>query len=197
MVQVAFTSMSPDAFLAWERDQPERHHYVRGEIFAMAGGSARHSFLSGQMIRLVGHGLLGGPCNVHTADLRLGVAEDHFVYADAVVVCRPMLFRTSTTDVVTNPSLVVEVLSKSTESYDRGDKLAAYLALASVQHVLLVSQRKPRIELYTRHEDDTFRYEILETGARVTLDRLEAERAPITLRIDEIYADAFELAGEV
>ena len=111
--------------------------YVRGEIFATAGGSARHSFLGAEVIGLLRQGLLGGKCNTHTADLRLGVANDHFVYADAVVVCHPMIFHAGTTDVVTNPSVAVEVLSKGTEAYDRGEKLAGYLALASVQPIVL------------------------------------------------------------
>jgi len=124
--------MSPEEFLAWERAGAERHHYVRGELFAMSGGSARHSYLGAQMIGILRQGVLGGRCDAHTADLRLGLASAHFVYADAVLVRRPMEFRARTTDVVTNPSVVVEVLSKSTEAYDRGDKLAGYLALPSV-----------------------------------------------------------------
>jgi Uma2 family endonuclease len=152
MVQAMTSHMTPDEFLAWEREQrDERHHYVRGELFSMSGGSARHSYLGAQMIGLLRQGLLGGPCNAFTADLRIGLAADVFVYADALVVCRPMTFREGPTDVVTNPSVVVEVLSKSTEAYDRGEKLAAYLALGSVRHVVFVSQRIQRVEIYTRH----------------------------------------------
>ena len=85
--------------------------------------SPRQSSLGAQLIGLLRQGLLGSPTNVYTADLRLGLAS-----ADAVVVCPPMELRPGTNDVVTNPSVVLEVLSKSTEAYDRGDKLAGYLA---------------------------------------------------------------------
>jgi Uma2 family endonuclease len=185
--------MSPVEFLTWEREQlGERHHYVRGEVFAMSGGSARHSFLGAQMIRLLGQGLLEKPCSAYTADLRLGLASDLFVYADAVVVCRPMTFRPGTKDVVTNPTLVVEVLSKSTEAYDRGDKLAGYLALASVQHVVFVSQRQARVETYTRQADGSFRFEIRGVG-----EALDLVAVGVALQIDDIYAGAFELPGDV
>ncbi|MBX3202114.1 MAG: Uma2 family endonuclease [Labilithrix sp.] len=185
--------MTPDAFLAWEREQrDERHHYVRGDVLAMSGGSARHSFLGAQMIGLLRPGVLGGPCNVFTADLRLGLASDFFVYADAVVVCAPMTFRPGTKDVVTNPSVVVEVLSKSTEAYDRGDKLAGYLALPSVRHVVLVSQREARVESYARQDDGSFRYEILAAGGALRLDALG-----VTIAVADVYAGAFDVPADV
>ena len=184
--------MTPDEFLAWEREQPnERHHYVRGNVFAMAGGSPRHSFLGAQLIGLLRQGLLGSPCNVYTADLRLGLASDFFVYADAVGVCPPMELRPGTNDVVTNPSVVFEVLSKSTEAYDRGDKLAGYLAVPSVRQVVLVSQREPRIESYARQGDGTIRYEILAAGGGLRLDAVG-----VMLGVDDIYAGAFEMPGD-
>jgi Uma2 family endonuclease len=186
MSQPVTAAMEPDEFLAWERVQlGERHHYIRGEVFAMSGGSARHSFLGAQMIRLLGHALLGTSCNAYTSDLRLGLASDVFVYADAVVVCHPMTFRPGTKDVVTNPSVVVEVLSKSTEAYDRGDKLAGYLALASVEHVVFVAQRQARVEIYTRHDDGTFRFEIHQSGGSFSLPGIE-----VTLDVDAIDAGA-------
>ena len=184
--------MTPDAFLVWERAQPDtRNHYVRGEIFAMSGGSARHSFLGAQAIGLLRQGLLGGPCSAYTADLRLGLADDFFVYADAVVVCRPMTFRPGTKDVVTNPSVVVEVLSKTTEAYDRGDKLAGYLALTSLRHVLLVSQRERRVEMYSRQDDGSFRFEIHEAAATLDLTSVRMK-----LSVDELYAGAFDVPGD-
>jgi Uma2 family endonuclease len=183
--------MSPDAFLAWERTQPERHHYVRGEVFAMAGGSPRHSHLAARVIAYLERGTRGGPCDVHTSDLRLGLANDDFVYADAAVVCRPVSMRPGTTDVVTNPTAVVEVLSKSTEAYDRGDKQAGYLALPSVMHFVLVSQRDRRVEVYTRQPDGSFRFEVHEGGSTLRLEHVGTE-----FLVDELYQGAFELPGD-
>jgi Uma2 family endonuclease len=189
----ASSGMTPDAFLAWEREQvSERHHYLRGELFAMSGGSARHSFLGAQLIRLLGQGVLGGPCQAHTSDLRLGLGEEFFVYADAVIVCRPIAFRPGTTDVVTNPRVVVEVLSKSTEAYDRGDKLAGYLALTSLDHILLVSQRQARVESYARRRDGSFHFEVHAASGKVALAAID-----MTLSIDEVYEGAFDLPGDL
>lgn len=190
MTALQRAAMTPAEFLAWERGQLERHVYIRGEVFAMAGGSPRHSRISARVIARLDAGLAGKPCDVHTSDLRLGVG-DQFVYADAVVVCRPTQLRPHTNDVVVNPTVVVEVLSKSTEAYDRGDKQAAYLTIPSLAHLVLVSQREPRVELYTRQPDGSFRFTVHGAGATIELDRVG-----LVLAVDEIYAEAFELIGD-
>ena len=192
MTQPAATPrMSPDAFLAWEREQREPHIYFHGEIFALSGGSPRHSRLSSRVIARLDTALSGKPCDVHTADLRLATDDEHVVYADAVVVCRPLAFRAGTTDTVTNPVVVVEVLAKSTESYDRGDKQAAYLALPSLRHLVLISQRAARVEVYTRESDGAFHFDVLGAGDVLRLEKIGAEIA-----VDDLHAGVFELPGE-
>ena len=183
--------MSADEFLAWERGQAVRHVFHRGEIFAMAGGSPRHARLAVRVASRLESALEGRDCGTYSSDLQLDLVGAHFVYADAVVVCGPVLLRPGTKDVVTNPKLVVEVLSKSTEAYDRGIKQAAYLALASVEHYVLVSQREPRVEVYTRQDADTFLYRAYVAGEVVALDRVGARFA-----VDDVYAGAFEIPGE-
>lgn len=185
------SGMAPEAFLTWERIQSERHVYFRGDVFAMAGGSPRHSRLASRIIARLDAALGSGICDVHTSDLRLGLSVDHFVYADAVVACRPLTLRPGSVDVVTNPRVVVEVLSKSTESYDRGAKQAGYLALASIEHFVLVSQREPRVEVYTRESDGSFRFRVHEAGSIARLERLD-----VALEIDELYAGVFDLPGD-
>jgi Uma2 family endonuclease len=183
--------MAPDEFLAWERAQADRHSYFRGEIFAMAGGSPRHSRLGARVVARLDAALGRTVCETFTSDLRLGLDEEHFVYADAVVVCRPMVLRPGTTDVVTNPRVVVEVLSKGTESYDRGAKQAGYLALASLQHFVLVAQRERRVEVYTREGDGSFRFQVHEAGAIARLSAIDA-----AIVVDELYEGVFELPGD-
>lgn len=184
-------TLGPDEFLSWERLQTERHHYVHGDVFAMAGGSARHSYLATRTIVLIGRSMGRGPCDIHGSDLRLGVDAAHFVYADAVVVCRPLELRAGSTDVVTNPRVIVEVLSKGTEAYDRGDKQAGYLALPSLEHLLLISQREPRVELYTRQGDGSFRFTVHGAASTITLQTIAA-----MINVDELYEGAFELPGD-
>jgi len=186
----ATARLSPEEFLAWERDQAERHVYARGDVFAMAGGSPRHSALAARTIARITAGLRDGECNVYTSDLRLGLSEDQFVYADAVV-CGPMTLQPGTTDVVTNPTVIVEVLSRSTEAYDRGEKQAAYLALPSVRELVLVAQREPRVEVYSRREDGSFRFVVYGLGGAVRLETLD-----VTLDVDGLYAGVFDLPGE-
>lgn len=183
--------MTPDGFLAWEREQRERHVYFDGEVFAMAGGSPRHSRLASRMIAILDALLRGKACDVHTSDLRLGIGPEHFVYADAGVVCRPIELRPGTNDVVTNPVVTVEVLSRTTEAYDRGDKQAGYLALPSLHHFILVSQREARVESYVREADGSFRFRVHGAGAEVRLARLDG-----VLSVDELYDGAFSLPGD-
>lgn len=132
----------------------------------------------------------GGPCRVFTSDQRLGLPGDQFVYADALVVCGAPALRPGTTDVVTNPAVVVEVISRSTEAYDRGDKQAGYLLLPSLRHFVLVAQREPRVEIYTRQDDGSFRFEVITTGAA------QLTTVGVTLSMEDLYAGTFELPGD-
>lgn len=157
----------------------------------MAGGSPRHSQIAGRAIALLQAGLGDGPCDAHTSDLRLGLGDEQFVYADTVVVCRPVELRPGTNDVVVNPTVVVEVLSKSTEAYDRGDKQAGYLATPSLAHFVLVAQREPRVEVYTRQDDGSFRFTVHGPGARVRLQRIGVE-----IDVDELYRGSLDLPGD-
>ncbi len=183
--------LGPEEFLAWEREQRERHIYVGGEIFAMAGGSPRHNGLSAQIIAALVAGVRGRPCSVLTSDQKLGLPSDEFVYADAVVTCGPLTLRPGTTDVLTNPNVVIEILSKSTEIYDRGDKQKGYLALPSLRHFVLISQREPRAEVYTRQADHSFRFEVVGAGGTIQLDGIA-----VRVAMDELYAGALDLPGD-
>jgi Uma2 family endonuclease len=191
MAETAARTLTPHEFLVWERSQQDRHIYVRGQVFAMAGGSPRHNGLCAEVIARLADGLRGGRCRVFTSDQKLGLPKDQFVYADAVVVCGTLELRSGTTDVVTNPRVVVEVLSKNTETYDRGDKQQGYLSLPSLEHLVLVSQREPRVEVYTRQTDGSFRFDVVEAGGAVRLERLDLE-----VDVDALYSGVFELPGD-
>jgi Uma2 family endonuclease len=190
-VQPAGSKPTPDEFLAWEREQADRHFYVHGEVFAMSGGSPRHNRLIAKLTARLDAGFGGTPCTTFSTDQRLGLADDVFVYADVLVVCGPLALRPRTNDVVTNPSIVVEVLSKSTEAYDRGDKQKAYLALASVEQYVLVSQREARVEVYSRQSDGSFRYDVVDAAGEVLL-----HHGAVRIAIGELYAGVFEIPGE-
>ena len=183
--------MTASEYLAWEREQPDRHEFLDGEVFAMAGGTLRHNALVAAVTTELGVRMRGGPCRVLSADQRI-VARDgeHYVYADASVVCGVVELAANTNDVLANPSVVVEVLSKSTEAYDRGKKWDGYQRIGSVTDYLLLAQSTARVEHFQRGEDGEWTYRVAEKGGRVAL------RNGVLLEVDAIYAGAFELEGE-
>src|SRR5689334_21602496 len=104
--------MSAREYLAWEREQPERHVFLDGEVFAMAGGSPRHSALGAAMVLALGTAFRGGPCRVLSSDQRVVLGEGtHYAYPDVSVLCAPLILARDTKDTLANLSIVVEVLS--------------------------------------------------------------------------------------
>jgi len=183
--------MTPLEYLDWERAQTSKHEYHSGEVFAMAGGSPRHNFLSlaaGAELRAA---LRGTECHALSSDQRIAAsAGTRYVYADAVVVCGRVRSEAGTTDVLANPGVVVEVMSPSTEPYDRGDKWEAYQRLASLSDYLLISQTATRIEHFQRQDAGTWRYRTLEAGGTITLSN------GASIPVDAIYQGAFELEAD-
>ena len=114
-------------YLAFERASPQKHEYVDGEVFAMSGGTGEHAAIAAGLIRELGNAVFGRGCWVHTSDMRVKIPETpSYVYPDASVVCTRPEYLDDTRDTLTNPQVVVEVLSESTEAYDRGEKFASY-----------------------------------------------------------------------
>jgi Uma2 family endonuclease len=181
--------VTPEEFLAWEREQPERHEYRAGEVFAMAGGSPRHAALSANLVAELRSVLRDRGCQVFSSDLQVGLADGSYVYADVTVVCGPVELHSGTRDVVANPRIVVEVLSPSTESYDRGLKWDGYRRVASLTDYLLVSQDLPRIEHFSREPDGSWRYRVAGVGERVALVN------DAGLAVDAVFAGALGLPG--
>jgi Uma2 family endonuclease len=156
-------------YLAWEREQPTRHEYFDGEIFAMAGGSMRHNALCVRMSTALAIAPEHQGCVTLSSDQRIGLGDRKYVYADVAVVCEAIEADPHADDVLTNPGAIVEVLSSSTEQYDRGAKWEGYRRIASLRDYLLVSQRKPQMELYQRTSADTWSYRAFGPGEHPTL----------------------------
>ena len=139
----------PTAYLDWEAEQTEKHEYLNGEVFNMAGASEAHVTIAGNMFMALRNHLRGGPCSVFISDMKLRVEQANaFFYPDVLVTCAEAdrahrLFKTA-------PCLLVEVLSPSTSAYDRSEKFAAYRTLPSVQEYLLIDSERPRAELFRR-----------------------------------------------
>lgn len=157
MSTVAKTLLSPEEYLARERRADFRSEFYRGEMFAMAGARWEHTLVKDNLAREAGNRLKGGPCQVVTSDLRVKVnATGLYTYPDLVVVCDEPQFDDQVRDTLLNPRVIVEVLSDSTEKYDRGTKFAHYRQLPSVQEYVLIAQDRPLVERYVRQADDTW-----------------------------------------
>ncbi len=181
--------MSAEQYLEWERVQPGKHELHEGEVYAMAGGSPRHNLLSSAAASELRASTRSLGCHTLSSDQRIAVLPDQrYVYADAVVVCGKLETEPGANDVLTNPSVIVEVLSPSTESHDRGMKWAAYQCVASLTDYLMLAQAQVRVEHY-RREPDGWHYQVLGVGDLITL----ASGAKVD--VDAIYAGAFDIEG--
>jgi Uma2 family endonuclease len=141
-----------DDWLTAERAATQgRSEYVDGEVFAMAGGSETHNLICGNVLRELGNRFKGRPCYVYTSDMKVRVESANLgAYPDVMAVCGERLFWDQCKDVITNPALIVEVLSDSTEAYDRGDKFTHYRTIPSLRAYLLLSQHRVSAEIYLR-----------------------------------------------
>jgi Uma2 family endonuclease len=179
------TGLTPAEYLAFERASAEKHEYADGEIFAMAGCSREHSLITGNVYGELRSALLDRPCELHTSDMRVQIAaRGRYLYPDASVVCGEPIFEDSEIDTLVNPKLIVEVLSDSTEAYDRGDKFEQYRSLPSFTDYLLISQKAKRVEHFQRQPDGNGRWllTIAGRGAAITIASIG-----VTLEIERLY----------
>jgi Uma2 family endonuclease len=182
--------MMPGDYLAWERLQSDKHEYHLGEVRLMAGGSVRHNYLAAAILAELRSTLRAQGCSVMTSDQRVAAPRgERYVYPDATVVCGAVVLEEGTTDVLVNPTIVVEVLSPSTERYDRGPKWLAYQALPCLTDYVLVSQDEALVEHYARAEGGVFQYRAHGPGGTLVLSN------GASMAVDAIYAGAFELPG--
>ena len=170
---------SVDEYLRRERESLEKHEYRDGEILLMVCGSADHSLVVANVIAGLHAQLRGKPCRVYDSNLRVRIPRTVlYTYPDATVICGPRQIDTEdrSGETVTNPSIIVEVLSPSTEGYDRGEKFSRYRTLDSLQEYVLVSTDTPRIEVFTRQPEGTWLltpFVGLEANARIRSLQIE------------------------
>lgn len=143
---------SVENYLDFERIQTERHEFLDGNVYAMAGESPNHSTICFNLNTIIGFQLRGNKCRGFSPNMKIATNEKGlYSYPDLAVVCGQLTFYDNKKDVITNPTLIVEVLSPSTENYDRGEKFLRYTnQIETLQNYLLISQDKPLIEIYSR-----------------------------------------------
>src|SRR5215210_3868181 len=149
--------LSPEEYLSIERRAEFKSEYVDGVAYAMAGGSERHNLITANVIIALGVQLRDRPCRVYPSDLKVRLPNSkRFFYPDVSVVCGETQFADEERDVILNPILIVEVLSDSTEAFDRGRKFSSYQQIESLREYLLVSQSEFVVEHFLRQEDGWF-----------------------------------------
>ena len=181
------TRFTPDEYRAIEETAEERHEYCNGEMIAMSGGSEVHSTIACNSLIYLGFLLRDTDFRLYNSDLRVWIPEHRCgTYADLIVVNGELEFNGDRTDEILNPLLIVEVLSPSTEAYDRGEKFRKYRSLASFCEYLLVSQTEPYIEQYyngDRQSSDRWQWQVYDRLDRaIVLHSLNIE-----LPMSEVY----------
>jgi Uma2 family endonuclease len=157
MTAVPKRKMTVAEYLAFERTAERKHEFYDGEIFDMAGASRQHNEIKENLIGELFGRLKGGSCRTYSSDQRVTVPSTGlYTYPDLVIVCGPPKFAPEDADTLVNPQVVIEILSDSTEKYDRGDKFQQYQKLPSVQEYVLVSQNQVLVERYARQPDGTW-----------------------------------------
>ncbi len=157
MSSQANARLTAEEYLAVERQAPYKSEYCHGEIFAMSEASRRHNLIALNIAAELRAQLKQRPCEVYTSDMRVKISRTGlYTYLDVVVVCEEPVFEDAEVDTLLNPTVLVEVLSKSTEDYDRGGKFEDYRTLASLQEYLLVAQERCHVVHYVRQPDHTW-----------------------------------------
>ncbi len=176
--------LAPQEYLARERLASHKSEFYRGEVFAMAGTSLEHTQIKDNLAREAGNQLKDSACAVLTSDMRVKVnATGLYTYPDLVIVCGPPELEDSQFDTLLNPRVVVEVLSESTEKYDRGAKFGHYRQIPSVQEYVLIAQDRPLIERYVRQPDEAWLLTIFNDASST----FECASVPIRVPLAEIY----------
>jgi len=175
-------------YLVWERQQETRHEYLEGQVFAMTGASRAHNMLCANILASLHGQLRGKPCEIYVNDMRVKVSETGmYTYPDLVAACGEPRFEDQAVDTLLNPVLIIEVLSDSTERYDRGAKFTHYRSVNSLKEYLLVSQNECRVEHYVRQPGNHW----LLTEYQEMQDRIDLNSLDSYLSLAEVYERIF------
>lgn len=171
-------------YLRRERLAEEKSEYVDGYVYAMSGASIPHNFIASNLMVVIGSALKGSPCKPLGSDMRVRTPSSHlFTYPDLVIVCGQLELHDEQNDTLLNPTIIIEILSPSTEKWDRGGKFARYQSIPSLQDYVLVSQDIPRVERFSRNGDE---------WTLVNSEGLEATLKLPSVKVEVNLADIYE-----
>ena len=184
-----------DDYVRVEEDSGIKHEFLAGQVWAMSGGSPAHAAVAANVVTLLGNALRDKPCRTYSSDLRVRVqATGLGTYPDVTVVCDRLELDPEDPKKHTaiNPRVIVEVLSPSTEDYDRGEKLGHYKQIPSLAEVMLVAHDRREVEVVRREPDGGWSREIVREGSVARLRSIECD-----LPVDEIYRDPLSAPGSI
>ena len=177
-------TLTPQQYLAQERSAEFKSEYFNGELYAMAGASREHNQISSNIVASLGVQLLEKPCSVYANDMKVWIDNaNKYTYPDVLVACEPQHFADEHTDVLLNPKIIIEILSDSTESYDRGLKFFHYQQIDSLCGYLLVSQKFCQVEMFQRQTDSLWTY----SEFHKMTDEVRINAINCKLSLNEIY----------
>lgn len=183
MSALSQTGWTREAYLTFEQESETRHEFVNGQVIAMAGASRAHDLIVITLLAKLYALLLQNGCESHSGDIRVRLSFDDYAYPDISIVCDEPQFEDTHPETLLNPTLLIEVLSPSTEKYDRGSKGIRYRSLPSLKEYLLISQDKFHIEHYRRQANGEWGVrDIFGLDASITFFSIEA-----TLQLKEVY----------
>ncbi len=180
------TLLTEERYLVIERRAEHRSEFYEGEMFAMAGASRRHNRIVTNLVTALDNQLRERPCNVYSNDMRVKIPDTGlFTYPDLVVTCGEEAFADNEQDTLLDPLVIFEVLSDSTEAYDRGKKFERYQNIGSLATYVLVAQEAPRVERYVRQEGSRawIYTEAHETDVMVRIEAIACD-----LKLEDVYA---------
>lgn len=175
---------TPEQYLDIDRKSEYKNEYFDGEIFAMTGASRRHNLISVNVATALNNQLINRECEVYASDMRVKVdSTGLYTYPDVVVACGAPRFEDSEVDTLMNPIVIIEVLSKTTEGYDRGDKFEQYRSIESLTEVVLIAQDKHHVECYRRQGNGQWTL----TDTNNLLDKVKLTSIECELSLNQIY----------
>lgn len=187
-----YTSDTPEKYLAFEREAEEKHEFRNGKIVAMAGASERHNIIASNLFGELFLRLKNSDCRAFASDLRVKAVkskQSNYYYPDVVITCGERKFEDDRRDVLLNPHVIIEILSKSTKLKDRNEKLESYFAIESLTDYILVEQDARRIEHFSRIDQDNWRVRLLsEKTDEIVFEKINC-RIPLTDVYNEIQFD--------
>ena len=183
---------SIEEYLAFEEESPEKNEYYQGNVFAMAGASFRHNQIVRNALTAIDNSLRGKECQVIPSDLKIHVESNTlFTYADLSIICGKPQFWNNRTDIIINPTAIIEVLSPSTKDYDHGGKFMLYRDIPALQEYIMISSTEIRFEKYNRQSVNEWKFTEYRSGENI----IEIDTINFTIPLHEFYRDVdFSLA---